>query len=231
MSARLLTPSRSTATASPNTAFSRASAPSTIAKSASCVAVPMNRMRTGPGAAAPVARAHSRSSSPFSTTRDVVAQVRPARRPATGSTPTPHRRRAPAATPRARGRSSFGVGMVARDVAQVVVQVVQQRDAMLAAVADQRIGGFDVCHGVTLRDDDVGRYSSAVVRIGEHDVEAIADRRMVERLQQPDIGTGCQRTAGEALRNHHDADPAAARAGRSAGRGGRGEGARTYCSR
>ena len=100
--------------------------------------------------------------------------------------------------------------MIARDVAQVIVEVVQQRDAVLAAVADQRIGSVEVRHRVTLRDDDVGAVVQRLVRIGQHDVEVAADRRMVERLQQPDIGAWRQRTAGEALRDHHHADPAVA---------------------
>ena len=36
-----------------------------------------------------------------------------------------------------------GVRVVARNVPQVVVQVVQQGDAVSAAVADQRIGGIN----------------------------------------------------------------------------------------
>ena len=113
-------------------------------------------------------------------------------------------------TSRARGRSSCRIGMIARYVPQIIVEVVQQRDAVLAAVADQRIGGVEVSHRIALRDDDIGAIAQRLLGFGQHDVEVAADRRMIERLQQPDIRAWGQRAAGEALRNHHHADPAVA---------------------
>ena len=115
------------------------------------------------------------------------------------------------------------IGMIARYVPQIIVEVVQQCDAVLAAVADQCIGGVEVSHRIALRDDDVGAVVQRLVRFGQHDVEVAADRRMIERLQQPDIRAWGERAAGEAFRYHHHADPVvAAQIDRSvAGRGRR----------
>jgi hypothetical protein len=92
-------------------------------------------------------------------------------------------------------------------VPQIIIQVVEQRHVVVAAMADQGIGNPDVGHGVALRDNDVGAIGQCLAGIGEHDVAIAADRRMIERLQQAYIRARGQQAVLEPLRDDDDADP------------------------
>ena len=74
--------------------------------------------------------------------------------------------------------------MIARDVQQVVVHVVNQGGARGAAMRRQSLGRCGIRHGVALRRDDVRAIAQRLIGIGQHDVEVRGDRRMVQRLQQ-----------------------------------------------
>ena len=74
-------------------------------------------------------------------------------------------------------------------------------------MADQCLGVFDVCQRVAVRHDNVGAIMQRLRGIGDHDVPRAADIRVIQRLQQSDIGAWGQRTSGKALRDHDHTDP------------------------
>ena len=145
-SPRLLTPSRSTATCSPNTALIRASARLDdgevgIVRRGAHEQDAHRPCRGGGGAAEPSTAVH-RGHSPRR------AHRRAGRASAAASawveTQTASAPRTMRDTSRARGRSSAASGWSRGMCAKIVVEVVQQRHAVIAAVADQGVGSFQV---------------------------------------------------------------------------------------
>src|ERR1700744_4677616 len=78
---------------------------------------------------------------------------------------------------------------------------------MLAAMPNQPVGCFQVWYRIALRHEDIGAITQRFLGMRQHNIEVVADVRMIERLQQADIGTRRGSAVIEALRNDHNAEP------------------------
>jgi hypothetical protein len=106
------------------------------------------------------------------------------------------------------GAQLVSIRMLARDVEQIVVQIVEQRDVVLTAVLVQCVGRGQAVDRMPLGDDDVGPVPLRLGGVGQHDVEPGCGGEVIERLQQPDISAGRQRAGAEPFGDQHYAGAA-----------------------
>ena len=114
-----------------------------------------------------------------------------------------------------------GVGVGAGDVQKIVVQIEHQGRAGTTRMRRQAVRRRDIGDGEPLGDDDVGLLVEDRFGRRHPDVEAAGDRRVVQRLEQPDIGAGRREADVETFRHDDDAGFGRCAAGRARARAGR----------
>ena len=97
------------------------------------------------------------------------------------------------------------IGMVIDGFHQIVVKVVNQSYTAVATMRDERLCLVEISNGVAMRDEDFGNFAQDRYFIRDANVKVRADDRVVERLEQPDIGTGAWRAIVQSLREQNDA--------------------------
>ena len=93
--------------------------------------------------------------------------------------------------------------MVARDVQQIVIEVIDQPGSLLPAMPGQRIRRLGIGHGIALGDQQVGPMAQRLGGVRYDQVDPPVLRQMIQWQQQADIAAGGGGAVVEPLRHHN----------------------------